>query len=990
MKNLIRFIGLLAGALMFSQNSYGQYCPNLKFDMANFTNWDCYAGSCGSGIVINPSPPMGGRHTIINMAQEREAGTEYDEQCVTILKAPEEFPYSCRIGNSATGAEMEAIEYTMTVDSNNSLLVLHFAWVMENPPHPPSQQPQFTMTVKDGLGNPLNIPCSYINFVASSDLVGLACTGSVLARNWTTAGYSLLPFMGQKIKIYFETRDCAQGGHYGYAYIVGECRAMELELQFCAGDPPRLKAPEGFSHYKWTRSGNPTWVYEGSGRVYQYYTCTDPGYEEVITCELTSELGAACSVTLQTVLIKTSIDADFKYGIMNASGEVEFDERAGGLPLNWYDTCTRTVTFVDLSTIVNGTKKNITWEIKGLNVVSHDSLFTYTFPDVDVPTDYTVCLKVETERCVGSSSESPEYHIMIYPSPKIRIEGTTQLCAGNADTLRAVAVRSTYINHEWSWRDTSGTLHTSSGDSFLVIQGPGNYILASQDRNGCIARDTHTVTSLRPQLASFEPTPVKCFGESTGAFRHGAITGGQLPYQTAYWQFPGEATTRPCNVSGGQFLNLKAGTYIFVAIDMVGCLISGEIVITEPSLLELSGAQEATTCGNENGKLKLTALEGTPPYRYEIKKENGQVVALSDTVSNLSSERYKIKVTDANDCVAEDTISVTASPLPSMEVVNKIWETCESSNGSIQIRPVKARNPVRFTWMPGSAGDTSNSIGKLKAGEYYVKMTDANACVVDTTIIIESYPIPTVSIVKTPETCNRVDGSIRLSVISLYPHTIKYVWEGRSDTGAILTGLKAGTYKVHIADTLCSLERTIEIEHTQGPEAGFEANTYNVACNRVFALTDMSKGMVNKWDWDMGDSKSQTGNIVYHTYTKSGDYRVWLIVTDTNACKDTISKIIHVYEELNVFIPNIFTPNEDNINNEWGPVMSEYLEEGYELAIFDRWGNRMFYTTNTNEKWDGMIKGKAAASNTTYSYRILVRDCTGQEHEFIGQITLVR
>jgi gliding motility-associated-like protein len=980
--------------VIFLPDSYGQQCPNLNFGMASFTNWDCYAGSCGSGIVINPSPPMGGRHTIINMAQEMQAGTEYDEICTSIPKVPSGFAYSCRVGNSAIGAEMEAIEYTMTVDSLNSLLILYFAWVMEDPAHTPSAQPQFTMTVKDSLGNPLNVPCSYINFVASPDLLGLACTGSVLARNWTTAGYSLLPLVGQKIKIYFETRDCTQSGHYGYAYIVGECRAMRIEVQFCAGQTAaRLRAPEGFSYYKWTRSGVPGWTYEGNGRTYQSYTCVDPGYDEEFACELTSELGAACSAKVQAVIKKTSIFADFKYGIMNASGEVEFDDRSGApVPLNWYDTCNRTVTFVDLSTVVNSTKESITWEIKGINATSHDSLFTYTFPDVDVPTDYTVRLTVEAENgCIDTSSGYPEYHIIIYPSPKIKIEGPTQLCAGNTDTLRVIALRSSYINHEWSWRDTNGILQTSSGDTFLVINGLGTYILASEDINGCIARDTHVVTSLKPTLENTDITHVDCFGNATGAFRHGAITGGQVPYQIAYWQFPGEATTRPCNVSGGSFLNLIAGTYIFAAIDALGCPISGEIVITEPSLLEISGEQEATSCGNDNGKLKLTAIGGTPPYRYEIKKEsNGQVVASSDTASNLSSERYKIKVTDDNGCVTEDTISVTALPIPYIEVASNIWEICESSNGSIRVSPVNGRNPVKFVWTPGREGDTTNSIGKLKAGEYHVKMTDAHACVADTTIIVESYPIPTVSIVKTPETCNRVDGSIHLTVTSLYPHTIKYVWEGRADTSEILTGLKAGTYKVHIADTLCSLEQTIEIGHIPGPEAGFEANSYNVASNRIFALTDVSKGTVNNWEWDMGDAKSQTGKIVYYTYDKSGDYRVFLTVTDTNACQDTISKIIHVYEELNVFVPNMFTPNGDNINNEWGPVMSEYLKEGYELSIFDRWGQRIFYTTDTDTKWNGTIKGKAAASNTTYSYRILVRDFTGQEHEFVGQITLIR
>ena len=79
----------------------------------------------------------------------------------------------------------------------------------------------------------------------------------------------------------------------------------------------------------------------------------------------------------------------------------------------------------------------------------------------------------------------------------------------------------------------------------------------------------------------------------------------------------------------------------------------------------------------------------------------------------------------------------------------------------------------------------------------------------------------------------------------------------------------------------------------------------------------------------MGDGNTQTGKIVYYTYDKTGDYNVFMEVIDENACVDSTSKIIHVYEELNVFVPNMFTPNGDQHNNTWGPKMSEYSKEGY-------------------------------------------------------------
>jgi hypothetical protein len=338
-----------------------------------------------------------------------------DENCIVIPKVPTGFSYSARVGNSAIGAEMEALEYTMRIDSMNSLLILHFAWAMEDPSHEPSAQPKFTMTIKDSLGSVMtNIPCGNVDFVASQDLGDLACkTSSFVARNWTTIGFSLEPFMGQTIKIYFETRDCTSGEHYGYAYIVGECRPMSIDLMYCDGqEAARLRGPDGFAWYKWTRSKQSSWKQEGGGRGFQNIVVNDPMDGEEFICEVTSELGPSCSAILRTRIAKTSINADFLYGVKENGGV----DLLGHNQTSWYDTCSRTATFVDLSSVRNSKKESILWEIHGLNVVSQDSLFTYTFPDPETnePVEYLVRLTVYSENgCVDTSRGNIEQRITI-------------------------------------------------------------------------------------------------------------------------------------------------------------------------------------------------------------------------------------------------------------------------------------------------------------------------------------------------------------------------------------------------------------------------------------------------------------------------------------------------------------------------------------------------------------------------------------------------
>jgi gliding motility-associated-like protein len=406
--------------------------------------------------------------------------------------------------------------------------------------------------------------------------------------------------------------------------------------------------------------------------------------------------------------------------------------------------------------------------------------------------------------------------------------------------------------------------------------------------------------------------------------------------------------------------------------------------------LKVLGIEYPTTCGFDNGRLKLTAIGGVPPYQFEIRKDDGTLLSSSDTASGLAVGDYMIQVTDYEKCVTSATISVTATPVPSIELAVNDMETCEKENGSIRVTPKDAVFPIEFAWSTGNKNDTTNAVGSLKAGAYSVTMVDGNGCESSMDIIVESHPSPIITVSKTPETCERSDGTITLSVNSVMPaDKLEYTWDGRSETIPALTNLKAGKYEVTVFDSVCTVTETIEIEHVNGPVANFESNSYNVASNTIFTLTDISQGTVNTWHWDMEDG-TQTGKIVYYTYGKSGDYRVFLEVKDENGCIDTISKIIHVYEELNVFVPNMFTPNGDKYNDTWKPVMSEYSKEGYQLSVFDRWGQRIFHTTNPDEEWDGTVNGKYVASNSVYSYRVMVRDFTGQEYEFVGQVTVIR
>jgi gliding motility-associated-like protein len=961
------------------------------------------------------------------------SGQIFDEYCISIRKVPNGFTYAAKLGNDQTQAEMEAIEYSMIVDSNNSLLMLHFAWVMQLPPHTPAEQPQFSLCIQDSAGNDISsaiLPCACHTFIASQDLPDLACkNGDLIARDWTTVGYSLMPMLGQTIKIRFKNRDCTQMGHWGYAYLVAECRSMTIDLQYCEGaSAARFRAPDGFKYYKWTRSSRPgVPIWEGQGRQYQYLTLTDAQDDEIITCEMESALSIECSAQVHTIVKKTSIGATFGYGIME-DGEVDFLSHNY---LNWYDTCARTATFVDRSTIQNSKQAGRSWMVHGLEgmYIPRDSMVTITFPDPGKDgldsVRYLVSLTVDAENgCTDTSKSLAGHYITIYASPRLEIEGDTVMCPGNTVELVAKTRKSQFVSYTWDGENESGNIPTSS-DSVLYITEPGSYYVSATDIVNCIAKDTHIVTVMIPDLNPHDISGPSCFGENDGQFSHGRVIGGVVPYASFIWTVTDTNMWPKLNnqwsydpvrnayvdlhgsVNGNTYINLPAGTYTFEAIDAIGCPLRGEVKITDPPLLELFAGQNPTSCGLSNGSIILTAKGGTPPYTYIVEKDGRTFtttkISNGDSVIavGLDSGLYTITVTDmggnhyGHKCKTTDTISVTAFPVPYAEVTTNI-ETCESANGAITLRLVNAFqdtvNFIKMLW--NGSKDTvlfRNNHPDLTTGTYTVTIIDGRKCVINETIYVGSHPTPVVEVDSTAETCGRKDGTITLTVKSALPHTLEYLWEGRTEKTPYLTGLEAGVYRVVVSDSLCSVHREIEILHVDGPTAEFQTTSYSVPSNTNFVLTDISLGTVKTWNWDMGDDNMQTGKIVYYSYGGSGDYVVTLLVIDENDCTDTTSKVMHVYDELTVFIPNMFTPNGDEINPVWKPVMTEHVEEGYQLSIFDRWGQRIFHTTNPDEGWNGTGKdGRVVAANTVYSYRVIVRDFAGQEYEFVGQVTVIK
>lgn len=143
----------------------------------------------------------------------------------------------------------------------------------------------------------------------------------------------------------------------------------------------------------------------------------------------------------------------------------------------------------------------------------------------------------------------------------------------------------------------------------------------------------------------------------------------------------------------------------------------------------------------------------------------------------------------------------------------------------------------------------------------------------------------------------------------------------------------------------------------------------------------------SSWDWDLGDGNTSTQQHPVHMYADSGTYLVTLYMENQYGCRDTAQKTVIIDPTFAIWIPNVFTPDGDDVNEFW--FVDGYGIEELQTFVFDRWGVLVFEGYQLDSKWNGTFKGKMSVSDV-YVYRVRAKDVFGEWHEFVGRVTLLK
>ena len=510
----------------------------------------------------------------------------------------------------------------------------------------------------------------------------------------------------------------------------------------------------------------------------------------------------------------------------------------------------------------------------------------------------------------------------------------------------------------------------------------GNYTVTATDDMGCTVVVLATVVGIPGPIVNITKTDVTCYNLNNGSLTANATGTATLSYS---WANSGGNVGNTSTIS-----NLAAGIYTVTVTDGNSCTISANRQVNQPTELVLVQNQQNILCfGDCTGQLIVSASGGTPNYTY-VWNGTPQNTA---TVTGLCTGAYSVVVTDNNGCT-NSLLYTLNQPLDITYQTQTLREYCDMQNGKIEVVNIAGGTGNKsISWDLNG----NNSPNALPGGTYSYTITDANGCTKTEQVLVSSMPAPTVNIVANPDFCNEGIGNATVTVTGGTGLPITYDWVNLGNNTSSISNLRAGDYELQINDSNCIVSTNFSIDNYGGVSADFYNTPTIIEINEPYCSfyddsQERDNSQIVSWLWHFGDNYSSFEQNPVHEYSNIGIYQVELIVIDQYTCKDTVLKYVEVKNNFTFYIPNAFTPSSDSKNEFYGPKMTFVDTEGYEYRIFDRWGKQIFFTTDIEEHWNGRIDntGNKIVPQGVYVWHIILKDMLGQEHTYIGHVTLIK
>lgn len=548
----------------------------------------------------------------------------------------------------------------------------------------------------------------------------------------------------------------------------------------------------------------------------------------------------------------------------------------------------------------------------------------------------------------------------------------TVVCAGQPVQLRATGA------NQYNWSTSAGLSDASIANPIATPAATTTYTVTGSTPQGCQASASLTI--------GIKAIPViSKSGESAICPGTGVQLSGNSPSGVSYSWSPTTGLNNP-SINNPYASPSTTTEYIVTVTGNNGCSNEDSVRVTVNPLPVLQVRSDTSIC--RSSAVDLTS-GGDPNNTFSWAPATG----LSDpSIANpiavpVTTTLYSVTATNEYNCVAQSTVLITVLPLPSVTATD---DTTVCKGRTVHL---SATGGISYTW--SSSDNQVNTTGAdidVSPGtttRYYVLITGSNGCRTrdSTTVTVGGRSNFAVQPPFTP-ICKNDSAILTASGGSIYYWSTSNGDAVGQGSSIIVKPAETQEYQVQITDTICQLTQTLNVQVLVEdlPIAGITKSN-DIDCTQGQAVLQASGGVSYLWDSNEGISDLTSYNAVVRPL-QTTVYHVK--VTDSRGCSANDSIIVAVdftADPSHYPIPSAFTPNNDGNNDcfglkYWGRVTN------LEMEVFNRWGQRVFFTKDPTNCWDGTYKGLPQPGGG-YVYQIRAITACGMVYRR-GTVLLIR
>lgn len=589
------------------------------------------------------------------------------------------------------------------------------------------------------------------------------------------------------------------------------------------------------------------------------------------------------------------------------------------------------------------------------------------------PSTSTTYTLVVTNGCVVND----QVQVNVTP-PKPAQYSNTAACLGSATKFTDETTNAT--SWKWDFGDPASADNTSTLQNPTHIfskSGSFQVSLIAGASAQCKDSITKTVVVDSASVISVSSDSI-CTGTSTTL----TATGGN----TYTWSPPiGLNTTTGTSVIANP---KQTTTYTISAANANGCVSTTTATVTVHASPVIS-ALGASIC--EGGTASITAT-GADKFSWAPYQSLSDSVGTTVIANPASTTTYTVTGTSINGCKATTTVSVTVNPSPAITVTGA--SVC--TGGSATLRVTGA---YTYAWSPkdGINSTTESEVIATPNSSitYTVIGTDKNGCKDTATALLTVNPTPVITVTPA-QICPGDTATLTAAGADSYLWSPDYKLSSTTSNPVESYTRVATSYQVKGTNSFgCSSTASVKVSFYPTPTAYIVANPNPASVyDPTINFKSNSNGAVT-WHWFYGDpnnSESTTENGFFIYPKENATYPVMLVVTNQYGCVDTTELDVYIKDGFSIYVPNTFTPNDDDVNDVFFASGNGIDEKDYLMRIFDRWGNMIWKSNTWGESWDGKANGgNKLAQIDTYVWKIDVKEKdTPTVHHFVGHVNIVK